>query len=134
MQQTDTRCSDWRIPLRSVEVRRTAREDDSYLRWAARDFAEVKLNFSGGDGLGASVRSAQLRRELIDAAIAAGGAFQIATTLDATREQTEACYPQLNSFLAQKRRFDPHERLVNRWYAHQRNLLAQPHCEVRWAH
>jgi FAD/FMN-containing dehydrogenase len=134
MQQTDTRCSDWRIPLRSVEVRRTAREDDSYLRWAARDFAEVKLHFSGGDALGASVRSAQLRRELIDAAIAAGGAFQIATTLDATREQTEACYPQLNSFLAQKRRFDPHERLVNRWYAHQRSLLAQPRCEVRWAH
>ena len=28
--ETDTRCSDWRIPLQSVAIRQTAREDDSY--------------------------------------------------------------------------------------------------------
>ena len=67
------------------------------------------------------------------AAIAAGGSFQIACTADATREQTEACYPQLKSFLAEKRRFDPHERLVNGWYLLQRGLLSREGCEVRWA-
>jgi hypothetical protein len=79
------------------------------------------------------VRGTQLRHELIDAAIAAGGSFQIACTPDATREQTEQCYPQLKSFLAQKRHFDPNERLVNGWYLHQRNLLGREACEVRWA-
>ena len=133
MHETDARCSDWRLPLRSVELRRTVQEEDSYLRWACRDFAEVKLNFSDGAALGTSVRCTQLRRELIDAAIASGGRFQIASTLDASREQTEVCYPQLKTFLAQKRRFDPDERLVNRWYVHQRSLLARESCEVRWA-
>ena len=79
------------------------------------------------------MRARQLRHELIDAAIAAGGSFQIACTAEATRQQAEACYPQLRDFLAQKRRFDPHERLVNAWYVHQRGLLERAGCEVRWA-
>jgi len=131
--ETDRRCTDWRIPLRSVELRRTAREEVSFLRWASRDFAQVKLNFSHCETLGAVVRSAQLRRELVDAAIAAGGRFHIASTLEATREQTEICYPQLKAFLAHKRHFDPQERLMNPWYLHQRSLFARPDCEVRWA-
>jgi FAD/FMN-containing dehydrogenase len=134
MQEADARCSDWRIPLQSVALRRTLQEEDSFLRWAHRDYAEVRLALAQPAGLGASVRGAQLRRELIDAAIAAGGSFQIASTADATREQTEACYPQLKTFLAHKRRFDPSERLVNDWYSHQRGLLSRQDCEARWVH
>lgn len=130
---TDVRCNDWRIALRSVDLRRTAAEADSFLRWASREFTEVKLQFAGCQALGARVRCAQLRRELIDAAIAAGGRFQIASTREATREQAEACYPQLGDFLAHKRRFDPHERLTNGWYRHQRTLLAAERSEVRWS-
>lgn len=131
--ETDTRCSDWRIPLQSVSIRQTAREDDSYLRWARRDFTELKLALAEPTGLGARVRGAQLRHELIDAAIEAGGSFHIACNADATREQTEACYPQLKSFLDQKRRLDPQERLVNAWYLHQREVLSGKPCEVRFA-
>ncbi len=131
--ETDTRCSDWRIPLQGVAVRSTAKEDESFLRWARRDFAEVKLSLAEPVGLSAAVRGGQLRHELIDAAIEAGGGFHIASTADATREQTEACYPQLKTFLAHKRRFDPHERLVNAWYRHQREVLSRKSCEVRWA-
>jgi hypothetical protein len=131
--ETDTRCADWRIPLQSVAIRQTGREDDSYLRWARRDFTELKLSLAQPAGLGAAVRGAQLRHELIDAAIEAGGSFHIACTADATREQTEACYPQLKSFLAEKRRIDPHERLVNAWYLHQRDVLNRKPCEVRFS-
>ena len=74
-----------RITEHSVSTRRTAQEDDTYLRWARRDFAEVKLNFAEPAGLSASVRGTQLRHELIDAAIGAGGSFQIACTPDAVR-------------------------------------------------
>ena len=133
MKDLETRCHDWRAPLQSVVVRRTAPEGDTFLRWARRDYAEVKLGLVQPNGLGAAVRTAQLSHELIDAAIAAGGSFQIACTADATRDQVHACYPQLADFIAHKRRFDPHERLVNDWYLHQRSLLARERCEVRWA-
>lgn len=133
MAATDACCNDWRVPLRSAEVRSTGPEDDSFLRWASREFSQIKLHFPRRNGLGAQVRLAQLRREIIDGAIAAGGRFHIASTLEATREQLDACYPQLPAFLAHKRRFDPHERLTNGWYVHQRSLLAGESCEVRWA-
>jgi|SRR5438067_322246 len=133
MKDTDTRCNDWRAPLCSVAVRETAAEEDSFLRWARRDYVEVRLGLARAPGLGASVQAAQLRRELIDAAIDAGGSFQIATTLDASGEQTRSCYPQLADFLAHKRRFDPYERLSSSWYRHQRSLMARERCEVRWA-
>ena len=131
--ETDTRCNDWRIGLHSVAIRRTLGEEETYLRWASREYAEVRLALAQPAGLGGAVRSGQLRRELIDAAIALGGSFQIASTPDATRGQIEACYPQLKDFLAQKRRFDPHERVVNDWYRHQRNVLSREPCEVRFA-
>ncbi|HEX7053705.1 MAG TPA: FAD-binding protein [Burkholderiales bacterium] len=129
---SDATARAWRLPLHCAEVRRTAPEEDSFLRWASRDFAQLKLHFAGAEGLGARVRLAQLRRELIDAAIVAGGRFHIASTREATRAQLEACYPQLPAFLDHKRRFDPRERLTNPWYVHQRGLLLGERCEVRW--
>ena len=131
---TDGCCNDWRIPLRCAETRPTGSEDDSFLRWASRDFALVRLHLAACEGLGERVRLGQLRRDIIDAAIACGGRFQVASTREATREQLDACYPQLPAFLEHKRRFDPHERLTNAWYLHQRSLLAGERCEVRWSH
>jgi FAD/FMN-containing dehydrogenase len=133
VKESETRCNDWRIPLCSVALRETSSEQDTFLRWARRGYLELKLGLARGPGLGGCVRAAQLRRELIDAAIAAGGSFQIATTTDATREQTRACYPELAEFLAHKRRFDPNERFANDWYCHQRSLLTHEPCAVRWA-
>jgi hypothetical protein len=134
VRETDARCADWRVPLQGASVRSTLREEETYLRWAHREYCELRLGIAPPDGLGGVVRTAQLRRELIDAAIAVGGSFPIACTPDATREQTEACYPQLASFLAEKHRFDPRHRVVNGWYLHQRDLLLGDSVEVRWSH
>jgi hypothetical protein len=118
------RCGDWRVGIEAEAVRTTHGEEETFLRWARRDYAEVALQLTRHGNLGASLKAIQVRRELIDAAIAAGGAFHIACTPEATREHTEACYPQLRRFLAEKRRFDRGERLVNPWYRRQRALLA----------
>jgi len=118
------RCGEWRVAIEAEAVRATRGEQETFLRWARRDFAEVALQLARHGTLGASLKAMQLRRELIDAAIAAGGAFHIACTPEATRVQTEACYPQLRRFLAEKRRFDRDDRLVNAWYLRQRSLLA----------
>jgi hypothetical protein len=126
------RCAQWRMALESLQVRRIRQEDETFLRWAARDYAEVAIGLADGSTLGSRVRTTQLRRELIDVAISHGGTFPIACTPEATRAQTQACYPQLASFLAEQRRIDPHERWANAWSRHQRSLLGREACEVRW--
>ncbi len=90
------RCTELRVALESLEVRPIHAEDETYLRWARREYAEVAVGLgSAGATLGAEVRQTQLRRGLIDQAIARGGGFAISCTPEATRAQTEACYPQL---------------------------------------
>ncbi len=127
------RCEEWRMPLAGVEVRRTQQENDSFLRWARRDYAAVTLHLAEPPVLGIAVRTTQLRRSLIDAAIAQGGSFAVSCTPEATRAQAEACYPQLPQFLAEKRRMDPCERVVTPWYRHYQRLFSGQSCAVRWA-
>ena len=127
-----SRCADWRVAIEAVEVRRTLAEEETILCWARREYAAVTLWLAEAPALGGSVRAAQLRRELIDTALGYGGSFPIAANLFATRAQTEACYPQLRQFLADKRRLDPGERLTNPWYRHYRSLLRRDACDVRW--
>ena len=124
---------EWRMELVDIEVRNTAPEKDSFLRWARRDYAAVTLRLAAPPVLGAAVRTTQLRRDLIEAAIGLGGSFAVSCTPEATRSQVEACYPQLPGFLAEKRRLDPGERMVNPWYLHYRRLFSGQGCAVRFA-
>jgi hypothetical protein len=127
------RCAAWRIAILGAGVRRTLPENETVLRWAQRDFAEIALLLQDLGTIGGAVRVAQVRQELIDVAIAYGGSFPIASTLEATCAQVEACYPQLRKFLSEKKRLDPSEKLVNPWYRHHHRLLWGERCEVRWA-
>lgn len=126
------RCAGWRIALESLQVRRTRADEETYLRLAEREHDEVTLGLRAGASLGAEVRLAQLRGELIDLAIAHGGGFPIACAPYANRAQTDACYPQLASFLAEQRRVDPRGRWGNAWLRRSRSLLTRGSCEVRW--
>lgn len=126
------RCAEWRIAIEGAQAQRTLAEGETVLRWARREYTALSLRLAQPAALGGAVRATQVRRELIDAAIAQGGSFPIACTPDATRAQAEACYPELRGFLADKRRLDPAERLVTPWYRHYRSLLARDACEVRW--
>lgn len=126
------RCATWRIGLESLEVRRIRADEETFLRWAGREYDEIALGLSMGRHLGAEVRLAQLRGELIDLAIGCGGGFPIAGAPQATRAQTEACYPQLARFLEEQRRVDPRQRWANGWLLGQRRLLAREEVEVRW--
>jgi FAD/FMN-containing dehydrogenase len=128
-----SRCDEWRTAIEGVQVRRTLVESETVLRWARREYAEVSLFLGELRTIGGSVRATQLRRELIDAAIARSGSFPIACTPEATRAHVEACYPQLKTVLAEKRRFDPAEKLTNAWYRHYSSLLIRESCDVRWS-
>ena len=128
------RCDEWRIDLESLSVRHIRADEETFLRFAGREYAEVSIGLAAGANLGTEVQLTQLRHSLIDLAIGLGGGFPISSTREATREQTEACYPQLAGFLAEQRRIDPQQRWVNGWLRHQRSLLSREPCEVRWQH
>ena len=126
------RCAEWRLELESLAVRRVRADEETFLRLPGLEYCELNLGVAEGSNLGVQVRLIQLKRGLIDLAIAHGGGFPIACTPEATREQTAACYPQLGGFLAEQRRIDPHERWANDWLRHQRSLLTREPCQVRW--
>jgi len=128
----NARCEEWRTSPEGFEARRILEEDETYLRWAPREYVEVGIHLGTPTSIGEAVRSAQLARDLIDVAIAHGGSFPIASTPHATRAQAEACYPRLREFLAEKRRVDPAERLTNAWYTRYRALLYGESVAVRW--
>ena len=132
MDQLRARCEEWRTTVNGLEVRRILEEDETYLRWAPREYAEIAVLLGRAASIGGAVRAAQLARDLIDVAIAHGGSFPIASTPQATRAQAEACYPRLKAFLAEKRRLDPAERITNPWYSRYRALLSSEKVEVRW--
>lgn len=123
---------EWRVPISGAVARRTLPEEETFLRWARREYAQIRLQLATPPGLGGRVRAAQMRREIIGTAIAEGGAFSPAGIFDASREQAEACYPELKAFLAEKRRLDPADRLYNSWYQHTRGLLGHDPVTVRW--
>jgi len=128
------RCAEWRVDLESLTVRHIRANEETFLRFAGREYAEVCIGLATGANLGTEVQLTQLRHSLIDLAISLGGGFPISCTRDATREQTEACYPQLAGFLAEQRRIDPQQRWVNGWLRHQRRVLSSEPGEVRWQH
>lgn len=132
MQDLNARCDEWRTSPEGLEVRRVQEEDETFLRWAPREYAEVGIRLGTATSIGGAVRTAQLASDLIDVAITHGGSFPIATTPQATRAQAEACYPRLKEFMAEKRRIDPAERLTNAWYTRYRTLLYGESVAVRW--
>lgn len=122
-----------RCMLTQLEVRHTLAEHTTHLRWARREYAAVRLEFRVRPTLGASVAGVQLRRHLFDLCLAAGGTIAPSQLPYATREQAAAGYPMLGSFLAEKLRFDPAERVRGAWYRAVRALWRRESCAVRWS-
>jgi FAD/FMN-containing dehydrogenase len=120
-----------RVELAGMRVRRTLAEDETFLRWAVREYSWVTLRLRLRRTLGGNVLASEARRWIIAEALRQGGSFPIACGFDASVEQVHACYPQLAEFLAAKRRYDPAELLQSDWYRHFKWLLG-PRCRVRW--
>lgn len=123
---------DYRLPVSSLSVRRALPESESLLRWATEELAIVELAFPDKGTLPARTAATQVTRALVDAAIACGGRFDLACGFGASRTQVEAAYPAFSAFLAEKRRYDPQERLGGAWYQHYAALFRREACLSRW--
>ncbi len=124
---------DQRIALREIVVRRHTAERETYLRWAVRDWAGVTLSFQLRATLGAAVRAAEVRRLLLVAALERNGSFPLNACEVATRIQLEERYPAIGPFLAEKRRYDPGERLSNAWLRRIARVLRCAPVNSRWS-
>jgi FAD/FMN-containing dehydrogenase len=121
-----------RVALHGITVRRYQAESETSLRWASREWAGVEVRFGIRTTLGAAVAAAEVRRALLGAALRHGGSFPIRDLRDATRRQLETCYPMIGTFLADKKRGDPAERLQNAWFRKLVATMRGEACAVRW--
>ena len=121
-----------RLALRRIAVRHLRAGAESALGWAKRECVSVTLYLQMRTTLGASVHAAEIRRLVHAAAIARGGSFPVSAAREVSRAQLDACYPELPAFLAEKRRYDPAERLQNSWYRCVTALLRHQSCGSRW--
>lgn len=122
-----------RTGLIGMCVRRYLPDAYSGLRWARQEWAGVEVRFGRKSTLGACVAAAEVRRDLLAAALELDGSFPIRDLRDATRHQLEACYPTVGAFLAEKRRCDSGERLQNAWYRRLVTIMRSESCAVRWS-
>jgi len=122
-----------RCALNRLQVRRSLPEEETFLRWAVREYAAVQIEYCARATIGACVSAAQLRIHLIGLALGAGGAFAPGHLPQASRAQASACYPMLGAFLAEQRRYDPAARINGAWCRGVRDLWRRQACEVRWS-
>jgi FAD/FMN-containing dehydrogenase len=99
-------------------IRLIERDEESLLTWAREPHACVIFNIHTPHTEQGIQHSAAAFRRLIDSAIHHHGSYYLTYHKYASRQQMEACYPQLNAFLALKRKFDPEERFQSDWYRH----------------
>lgn len=105
-------------------IRLIEKDSESFLAWAKESWVCFVMNLHvdhSESGLKTAI--ANFRR-LIDRAIEFGGSYFLTYHRWATREQVEACYPQMIRFLKYKLQYDPNEVFQSDWYRHYRGMFS----------
>ncbi len=99
-------------------------DDESFLAWASEAWACIVMNLHVTHTPEGLAHAEANFRRIIARAIERGGKYFLTYHRWATREQVEACYPQMAEFLRLKREYDPEERFQSDWYRHYRTMFA----------
>jgi FAD/FMN-containing dehydrogenase len=102
--------------LLNVTVRDIEEDKDTFLKYANQHVLAFVMFFSQPRTPAGDAQMRQITRELINAALEAGGAYYLPYRLHATGEQLQRGYPQVNHFFALKRKYDPRELFQNQFY------------------
>ena len=97
----------------NVSIRHSPADTVSLLRWAPSEVFSFVLYYKQRVSRHASIAARVWTRQLIDAALAAGGRYYLPYRLDATRDQFERAYPEASAFAGVKARVDPKGRFRN---------------------
>ncbi len=93
--------------LLNVTVRDVRRDTRSVLSYAREDVFGLVMLFVQDRSAAGEQRMRKLTREMIDAAIAAGGTFYLPYRLHATDAQLRRAYPAWEKVVSAKRNYDP---------------------------
>lgn len=102
-----------RVNVLNISVRHAAADPGSLLAWARGETFAFVLYHKQRTRVNARNRVAVWTRELIDAAIACGGAYYLPYQVHATAEQFHKAYPRAHELFALKRQLDPDFRWRN---------------------
>jgi FAD/FMN-containing dehydrogenase len=105
------------------DVRLVETDDETFLPYAKERAAAVRMSLHVARSPAGMEGAATRVRRIIDLARARGGSFFLGDHRFATREQVEACYPQLRDAMARKERLDPEQRFQSEWYRAIRKML-----------
>lgn len=105
-------------------VRLIERDTCTLLAWAREPYACIIFNLHVDHDARGMTESAAAFRRLIDMATSYGGSYFLTYHRHATRSQVNACYPQFQQFLNEKRRLDPQQVFQSDWYQHYRDEFA----------
>ena len=101
------------VNVLNVSIRHALPDPGSLLAWARTETFAFVVYYKQRTRQNARYRVAVWTRELIDAAIAVGGAYYLPYQAHATEEQFHRAYPRAREYFALKRRLDPDFRLRN---------------------
>ena len=104
------------VDLLNVTVRDVRADQTSFLRYARTDMIALVLLFSMARNDEADRVMAAFTESVIDSALAHGGCYYLPYRLHGTDAQFAEAYPMAREFFEAKRRFDPQELFVNRFY------------------
>ncbi|MEW6681913.1 MAG: FAD-binding oxidoreductase [Nitrospirota bacterium] len=98
-------------------------DKESFLAWASEPWACTVMNLHVTHTPEGLAQAEANFRRIIDRAVEHGGKYFLTYHRWATREQIEACYPQMAEFLTLKQRYDPGELFQSDWYRYYRAMF-----------
>jgi FAD/FMN-containing dehydrogenase len=98
----------------NVSIRHAMPDPGTYLAWARGEVFSLVLYYKQGRRDEDRAAVGVWTRELIDAAIAAGGTYYLPYQIWATKGQFQLAYPNAAAFFAVRRRYDPAHKFRNR--------------------
>ena len=105
-------------------IRFIEKDDESFLPWAKDRYACIIFNLHTAHTPEALERTAENFRHIIARALELHGSYYLTYHHWATRQQTEAAYPQFVEFLKLKRKYDPEQRFQSDWYRFYTKMFA----------
>ncbi len=112
--------------LLNLTVRSVEEDGDTFLRYADQPMLSLVMLFNHARTPAADQAMEAMTREIIDAALDAGGRFYLPYRLHATPEQFVRAYPRAPEFFQLKRKYDPLEVFQNRFYLKYARVAAPP--------
>lgn len=109
--------------LLNVTIREVRKDDQTLLAYARQDVFGFVMLFSQGDGVSEEQKMERFTQKLIDGAIKLGGTFYLTYRPHYTKEQLLKGYPQVETWLHVKEKWDPHSVFESSFFRNLKRLV-----------